>query len=272
MKYLLALLLLSTQLVFAQNIEGDKQGVIGIRYTKNAEGMIVVKHVEDKSPASQAGIQVNDIMISIDGSPLKGMDPANIKNVLRGKVGSTAEIKLENSQTKSEYSVSVVRKVVHFGTSETPKESAKSNPQAEIKNTDKTEPAPKAAAPKVTVKPAEKVPAISSPPAVAAAPAQTPSNVAPEKASANTASGDSKYFIQTGAFFTKEIANDQVTAFNQKGYTSFVDPAKINGSNIYRVRIGPLATQQSAEALSKKLASQGITNSIIEASQASSKN
>ena len=268
MKYLLALLLLSTQLVFAQNIEGDKQGVIGIRYTKNAEGMIVVKHVEDKSPASQAGIQVNDIMISIDGSPLKGMDPANIKNVLRGKVGSTAEIKLENSQTKSEYSVSVVRKVVHFGTSETPKDSAKSSPQAEIKNTDKTEPSPKAAAPKVNVKPAEKAPAISSPPAVAAAPAQTPSNAAPDKAS----SGDSKYFIQTGAFFTKEIANDQVTAFNQKGYTSFVDPAKINGSNIYRVRIGPLATQQSAEALSKKLASQGITNSIIEASQASSKN
>ena len=268
MKYLLALLLLSTQLVFAQNIEGDKQGVIGIRYTKNAEGMIVVKHVEDKSPASQAGIQVNDIMISIDGSPLKGMDPANIKNVLRGKVGSTAEIKLENSQTKTEYSVSVVRKVVHFGTSETPKDSAKSSPQAEIKNTDKTEPSPKAAAPKVNVKPAEKAPAISSPPAVAAAPAQTPSNAAPDKAS----SGDSKYFIQTGAFFTKEIANDQVTAFNQKGYTSFVDPAKINGSNIYRVRIGPLATQQSAEALSKKLASQGITNSIIEASQASSKN
>jgi len=267
-KYLLALLLLSTQLVFAQNIEGDKQGVIGIRYTKNAEGMIVVKHVEDKSPASQAGIQINDIMISIDGSPLKGMDPANIKNLLRGKVGSTAEIKLENSQTKSEYSVSVVRKVVHFGTSETPKDSAKSNPQAEIKNTDKTEPAPKAAAPKVNVKPAEKAPAISSPPAVAAAPAQTPSNAAPDKA----LSGDSKYFIQTGAFFTKEIANDQVTAFNQKGYTSFVDPAKINGSNIYRVRIGPLATQQSAEALSKKLASQGITNSIIEASQASSKN
>ena len=233
--------------------------------------MIVVKHVEDKSPASQAGIQVNDIMISIDGSPLKGMDPANIKNVLRGKVGSTAEIKLENSQTKSEYSVSVVRKVVHFGTSETPKDSAKSSPQTEIKNTDKTEPAPKAAAPKVNIKPAEKAPAISSPPAVAAATAQTPSNAAPDKASTSSAS-DSKYFIQTGAFFTKEIANDQVTAFNQKGYTSFVDPAKINGSNIYRVRIGPLATQQSAEALSKKLASQGITNSIIEASQASSKN
>ena len=231
----------------------------------------MVKHVEDKSPAAQAGIQVNDIMISIDGSPLKGMDPANIKNVLRGKVGSTAEIKLENSQTKSEYSVSVVRKVVHFGTSEAPKESVKSNPQAEIKNTDKTEPAPKAAAPKVNVKPAEKAPATSSPPAVAAAPAQTSSNAAPDKASTSSAS-DSKYFIQTGAFFTKEIANDQVTAFNQKGYTSFVDPAKINGSNIYRVRIGPLATQQSAEALSKKLASQGITNSIIEASQASSKN
>ena len=231
----------------------------------------MVKHVEDKSPASQAGIQVNDIMISIDGSPLKGMDPANIKNVLRGKVGSTAEIKLENSQTKSEYSVSVVRKVVHFGTSETPKDSAKSSPQTEIKNTDKTEPAPKAAAPKVNIKPAEKAPAISSPPAVAAATAQTPSNAAPDKASTSSAS-DSKYFIQTGAFFTKEIANDQVTAFNQKGYTSFVDPAKINGSNIYRVRIGPLATQQSAEALSKKLASQGITNSIIEASQASSKN
>jgi len=273
-KYLIAILLLSTQLVFAQNTEGEKQGVIGIRYTKNAEGMIVIKYVEDKSPAAQAGIQVNDIMISVDGSTLKGMDPANIKNMLRGKVGSTAEIKLENPQTKNEYSVSVVRKVVHFGTSDAPKESAKNNPPADIKTADKAELAPKGAPPqvappKINIKAIEKTPAPSAPSAAAVTPA--PSSANPEKAAAS-ASSDSKYFIQTGAFFTKEIANDQVAAFNQKGYTSFVDPAKINGSNIFRVRIGPLANQQSAEALSKKLASQGITNSIIETSQTTSKN
>jgi cell division septation protein DedD len=268
-KYLIAILLLSTQLVFAQNTEGEKQGVIGIRYTKNAEGMILIKYVEDKSPAAQAGIQVNDIMISVDGSTLKGMDPANIKNMLRGKVGSTAEIKLENPQTKNEYSVSVVRKVVHFGTSDASKESAKNNPPADIKTADKAELAAKGAPPKINIKPTEKTPAPSVPSVASVTPA--PSSLNPEKAAAS-ASNDSKYFIQTGAFFTKEIANDQVAGFNQKGYTSFVDPAKINGSNIFRVRIGPLANQQSAEALSKKLASQGITNSIIEASQTTPKN
>ena len=145
MKYLIAILLLSSQLVFAQNIESERQGVIGVRYTRNADGMIVIKYVEDKSPAAQAGIQVNDIMISVDGSTLKSMDPANIKNVLRGKVGSTAEIKLENPQTKSEYAVSVIRRVVQFGASDAPKDSTKNNPQAEIKNVDKTEISPKVA-------------------------------------------------------------------------------------------------------------------------------
>ena len=261
MKYLIAILLLSTQLVFAQNAASEKQGAVGIRYTRNAEGMIVVKHVENKSPAAEAGIQVNDVMISIDGSSLKGMDPANIKNVLRGKVGSTVEIKLESSQTKAEYSASMVRRIVQFGAGDPPKEAAKNNPQAEV--------SPKLEAPKISAKPTEKTPA---PPAPIASPKTGTEPATSGTSSASSASSTSKYFIQTGAFFTKEIANDQVASFNQKGYVSFVDPAVINGSNVYRVRIGPLTTQQSVEALSKKLASQGITNSIIEAAPTTSKN
>lgn len=263
MKYLIAILLLSTQLVFAQNAESEKQGAIGIRYTRNAEGMIVVKYVEDKSPAAQAGIQVNDVMISIDGSSLRGMDPANIKNVLRGKVGSTVEIKLENSQTKAEYSASVVRRIVQFGAGDLPKDAAKNNSQAEVKNVSKTAASPQLEAPKMGAKPSEK---IAAPPTPIAAP-----KTGAEQTTAS-ASSNSKYFIQTGAFFTKEIANDQVASFNQKGYASFVDPAVINGSNVYRVRIGPLTTQQSVDALSKKLASQGITNSIIETAPTTAKN
>ncbi|MBU3603424.1 SPOR domain-containing protein [Polynucleobacter sp. AP-Kaivos-20-H2] len=262
MKYLIAILLLSTQLVFAQNADSEKQGVVGVRYTKNADGMIVIKYVEHNSPAAQAGIQVNDIMISVDGSSLKGMDPGNIKNMLRGKVGSTAEIKLENSQTKNEYSVSVVRKIVRFGADDGSKDSLKKTTVVEASNADRSEAAIKASPPKTTTKPPEKIPTATTPLAAT----QNVSTLNPEKASANPSS-DSKYFIQTGAFFTKEIANDQVAAFNQKGYTSFVDPAKINGSNVFRVRIGPLPTQQSAEAISKKLASQGISASIIEASK-----
>jgi cell division septation protein DedD len=264
-KYLIAILLLSTQLVFAQNIDSEKQGAIGIRYTKNAEGMIVIKYVEDKSPAAQAGIQVNDVMISIDGSNLKGMDAANIKNLLRGKVGSNVEIKLENSQTKAEYSASIVRRIVQFGASDTSKDAAKNSTQVEVKNVSKSEAIPKLEAPKTSIRPPEKMPV--TPPA----PQNAARNVGADQTTA-TAPGESKYFIQTGAFFTKEIANDQVASFNQKGYASFVDPAVINGSNVYRVRIGPLTTLQSVEMLSKKLASQGITNSIIEATKLSSKN
>ncbi|MBU3621816.1 SPOR domain-containing protein [Polynucleobacter sp. CS-Odin-A6] len=267
MKYLIAILLLSTQLVFAQSSESEKQGAIGVRYSRNAEGMIVVKYVEDKSPAAQAGIQVNDVMISIDGSNLKGMDPAKVKNVLRGKVGSTVEIKLENSQTKAEYSASLVRRIVQFGAGDAPKDAAKNSPPAEV--------SPKLDAPKISTKPSEKTPAPPTPiapPKAGIEQTASATSTASSASAASAATSTSKYFIQTGAFFTKEIANDQVAAFNQKGYVSFVDPAVINGSNVYRVRIGPLTTQQSVEALSKKLASQGITNSIIEAAPTTSKN
>jgi len=271
LKYLITLLLLSTQLVFAQTINSEKQGAIGLRYTRNTEGMIVVKYIEEKSPAAQAGIQVNDIIISIDGSTLKDMDPSQIKNLLRGKVGSSAEIKLEKAQSKNEYSVSVIRKVVHFGGGDALKDSTKNASQPEVKNVEKIEILPNVAPPKLNVKQAEKSTASANTSLAATTPPQSTSNASLGKTS-GSAPNEMKYFIQTGAFFTKEIANDQVAAFNQKGFTSFVDPAKINGSNVYRVRIGPLATQQSAEALSKKLAGQGITNSIIEASQTSPKN
>jgi cell division protein FtsN len=158
---------------------------------------------------------------------------------------------------------------VQFGAGDPPKNAAKNNTQAEVKNVSKTAASPQLEAPKMSAKPSEKTPSPPTP--------ISPSKTGAEQASATTTSAsttpsNSKYFIQTGAFFTKEIANDQVASFNQKGYASFVDPAVINGSNVYRVRIGPLTTQQSVDALSKKLASQGITNSIIETAPTTAKN
>lgn len=278
MKFLLLFILAISNLAFAQSTANENMGAIGVSFTRNVLGAIIVKNIQKDSPAFQAGIQVNDFILTIDGKELKGMDSLEVKNRLRGKVGSPVAITLAHAEDMQEYTVNLMRKSVNFSSSNAslplePKTNSSTVPSAISSTIPPAKPlAPEKPVEKLAPKPVVMTSPVTDKPSAAIAPPTplTPSTQPtsplappPEKA-AEVKAPDLVYFIQTGTFFGKDMASDQVATFKKKGYPSFVDESIVNGNPVYRVRIGPLNTKDSAEAVSKKLTSQSISNAIIE--------
>jgi cell division protein FtsN len=244
-KFILFIFLVTSQLVYAQNTSLERNGAVGVRFSRNADGMILIKNVQQNSPAAQAGLAVNDLMMSVDGKNLQGMESSDITNLLRGKVGSSVDIKLLSADSGKEYLMTIQRQQVSFTMPpSSPKVEPKKSSQLAAQGDEK-----------LAGKRADKSTNKTVDQAASSSPAE-------EKKESNP--NNAVYFIQTGTFFSKETANEQSASFAQKGYTSFVDPANISGNTVYRVRIGPFENKSGADALSKKLTSQAITNSIIE--------
>jgi membrane-associated protease RseP (regulator of RpoE activity) len=241
-KFLLLLILSVSNLVFAQGTDNEKLGAVGVGFNRNPLGAIIINNVLKDSPAFAAGVQVNDVMLSIDGKDLKGIDSLAVRNLLRGKIGSPIEITLARADSLQEYSVNIVRKSVNFSLNNT---NLTTEPQTQALPTSP-------AKPQAVAKPTEKMapkPLEASPP-----PAKVADVKAPELV----------YYIQTGTFFSKDVALNQIATFKKKGYASLLDESIVNGNTLFRVRIGPLSTKDSAETISKKLISQGTSNTIIE--------
>jgi DedD protein len=103
-------------------------------------------------------------------------------------------------------------------------------------------PAPVAPAP-VTAKPAP-VPTTTAKPAAPAS-VQATQPAAPK--------GDSAWAAQAGTFSKAATARDLVARLQKLGFKAFVMEVKDGGRNLYRVRIGPVATRADAEALAKRV-------------------
>jgi DedD protein len=55
------------------------------------------------------------------------------------------------------------------------------------------------------------------------------------------------YWIQTGAFSTKNLAESAKGTLSRKGIPSFVEIKTINGKTYYRVRVGPYTSKKEAD-------------------------
>lgn len=66
-----------------------------------------------------------------------------------------------------------------------------------------------------------------------------------------------KYYIQAGAYSSKENANAQVTALKKKGFSASI--RTVSGSVPYRVQVGTYNTKKAANVVVKKLKAAGFT-------------
>lgn len=81
------------------NVTGDYVG-IGIYMYEDAEGNIVVLMPMEGSPAEEAGLQLNDIIVSINGEDCSEMDINEASNKIKGEEGTTVELEiLRGSET-----------------------------------------------------------------------------------------------------------------------------------------------------------------------------
>ena len=66
-----------------------------------------------------------------------------------------------------------------------------------------------------------------------------------------------KYYIQAGAYGTKENADVMVKVLKKKGFSANI--RKVSGSVPYRVQVGTYRTKKAANKVVKKLKAAGFT-------------
>lgn len=75
------------------NVTGDFVG-IGIYMYTDESGNIVVLNPIEGSPAEEAGLQPNDIIVSINGESCEGMDSSIASSKIKGEAGTTVELEI----------------------------------------------------------------------------------------------------------------------------------------------------------------------------------
>jgi len=92
-----------------QNMRIDTSGEltgVGIQIAKDEETdrLIVISPIED-TPASEAGILAQDLIIKIDGKDTKGMDVNDAVKLIRGERGSQVTLTIDRNGQESDYAI-----------------------------------------------------------------------------------------------------------------------------------------------------------------------
>lgn len=87
------------------SLEGSFQGV-GIQFISR-EGQITVVSPIEGTPASEAGIQPNDIILEADGVELTGMDTNEVVQLIRGEEGTSVTLTIQRGA--STFEVDLIR-------------------------------------------------------------------------------------------------------------------------------------------------------------------
>ncbi|MBZ6526436.1 S41 family peptidase [Aerococcaceae bacterium DSM 111021] len=80
-----------------ETVEGSFQGV-GIQIMAS-DGQIVIVTPIDGTPASEAGIQPNDIILEADGTKLTGMNTNEVVELIRGQEGTTVNLVIQRGSS-----------------------------------------------------------------------------------------------------------------------------------------------------------------------------
>ena len=87
--------------MFPGQIDGGYEG-IGLSIFLDENKNVAVFQVIPNSPAEKAGVQDGDIILRIDGTPTKGMDLDEVRDLVRGRRGSTVDLTLVRPREDSE--------------------------------------------------------------------------------------------------------------------------------------------------------------------------
>lgn len=100
-----------------QNMRIDTSGQltgVGIQITKEEETdrLVVISPIED-TPAAEAGIMAQDLIIKIDGTDTKGMDVNDAVRLIRGERGSQVTLTISRNGQESDYDIIRERIEIH---------------------------------------------------------------------------------------------------------------------------------------------------------------
>ncbi|MEL6931071.1 MAG: S41 family peptidase, partial [Cyanobacteria bacterium J06600_6] len=100
-----------------QNMRIDTSGEltgVGIQIAKDEESdrLIVISPIED-TPAFEAGILAQDLIVKIDGTDTKGMNVNDAVKLIRGERGSQVTLTVERNGKESDYNITRERIEIH---------------------------------------------------------------------------------------------------------------------------------------------------------------
>ncbi|EKD47816.1 MAG: hypothetical protein ACD_65C00276G0001, partial [uncultured bacterium] len=81
---------------FTETLEGQYEG-IGIYITQEDDGSIIVTNFLANSPAEEAGLKANDIIIKVDGEEVSGIDLNEAADLIKGDTGTTVDLLIQRS-------------------------------------------------------------------------------------------------------------------------------------------------------------------------------
>lgn len=88
-----------------EEVEGSFSG-IGVQFMMQSDYPLVIAPIEG-TPAAEAGIQPNDLILEADGNDLSGLNTNEIVQLIRGPIGSQVDLKLQRND--STYEVTIER-------------------------------------------------------------------------------------------------------------------------------------------------------------------
>jgi carboxyl-terminal processing protease len=86
-------------------------GGIGVHYKPSAEGVVLTDVMSD-TPASDARLEVGDLISAIDSTAIAGMSSNDVRNLFRGPVGSPISLTVSHGQPQHASIVSLHRKLI----------------------------------------------------------------------------------------------------------------------------------------------------------------
>ena len=88
---------------FAKQLSGEVSGIgceIGIRSNQPT----IIRVLTD-SPAEQAGVKANDVIVAVNGESVVGADSATTAEKIRGEAGTSVKIKVARGDTTQEFTI-----------------------------------------------------------------------------------------------------------------------------------------------------------------------
>lgn len=99
-----------------ESLSGGNFGGIGVYIYQLKDGRIIVQPIESM-PAARAGMKPGDIVDSVDGKSVRGLNIDRVEELIRGEAGTTVRLRVHAfSGTSSERSYAIVRDIIHVPT------------------------------------------------------------------------------------------------------------------------------------------------------------
>ncbi len=86
-----------------------KYGGVGFRTENHSGGEVVIIETYDKSPAEKANLKTGDVLVKVDGKPVKGKNDEQLSDILQGSPGSKVSMTIRRAGTTKEETLEIVR-------------------------------------------------------------------------------------------------------------------------------------------------------------------